>query len=110
MICVYLDDLRPIPQGFTGARSAEQCIELLQAFDVDVLSLDYELGYGQPNGMAVVEHIVVTGRYPREIYVHSSSMMGRAQMVRALRGAAPEGVVIHDGSMSDVNKGGSSAT
>lgn len=99
MINVYLDDVRPCPRGFVPARMAEECLLLLEECDVALLSLDYELGYGQPNGMSVVRGIIVSGKYPKEIYVHSSSMMGRAQMVRALREAAPSGVIVHDGPM-----------
>jgi hypothetical protein len=72
---------------------------ILSASDVDILSLDYELGYGEPNGMAVVQGIIVSGKYPRQIFVHSSSLMGRAQMVKELRAANPPGVAIHDGPM-----------
>jgi hypothetical protein len=67
---------------------------------VDILSLDFELGYGEPNGMAVVRGIIVSGKYPKRIFVHSSSLMGRAQMVKELRAANPSGVAIHDGPMS----------
>lgn len=99
MINVYLDDFRPCPPGFVLARSAEECLLLLAECDVNLLSLDYELGYGLPNGAAVVRGMIVSGKYPKEVYVHSSSMMGRAEMVRLLREASPAGVVIHNGPM-----------
>ncbi len=101
MINVYLDDIRPCPKGFVLARSADECLLLLAECEVDVLSLDYELGYGQPNGSAVVRGVIAGGKYPRRIYVHSSSPSGRALMVRLLREAAPSGVAIHDGPMSE---------
>ncbi|RED60295.1 cyclic-phosphate processing receiver domain-containing protein [Cohnella lupini] len=99
MINLYLDDVRPCPRGFVVARSAEECLLILSASEVDILSLDYELGYGEPNGMAVVQGIIVSGKYPRQIFVHSSSLLGRAQMVKELRAANPSGVAIHDGPM-----------
>ncbi|WP_123040649.1 cyclic-phosphate processing receiver domain-containing protein [Cohnella candidum] len=101
MIHVYLDDLRPCPPGFVLARSAEECLLLLAESEVGILSLDYELGYGQPNGAAVVKGIIVSGKYPKEVYVHSSSPMGRAHMVKLLRDAEPPGVAIHDGPMPE---------
>ena len=101
MINVYLDDVRPCPQGFVAARSAEECLLLFEAEEVDVLSLDFELGFGMPNGLSVVHGLIATGRYPKRVYVHSSSMMGRAQMVRALREAAPAGLTVHDGPMTE---------
>jgi len=101
VINVYLDDVRPCPRGFVAARSAEECLLLFAAEEVDVLSLDFELGLGMPNGLSVVQALIATGRFPKRVYVHSSSMMGRAQMVRAFRDAAPAGLAIHDGPMSD---------
>lgn len=99
MINVYLDDVRPCPRGFVAARSAEECLQLLSECEVDLLSLDFELGYNQPNGLSVVHGIIAGGFYPREVYVHSSSLVGRAQMARALRDANPPDVIIHDGPM-----------
>ncbi|MFC4304745.1 cyclic-phosphate processing receiver domain-containing protein [Cohnella boryungensis] len=99
MINVFLDDVRPCPQGFVAARSAEECLILLKECDVDILSLDFELGYGQPNGLAVVHGLIAGGKYPRRVYVHSSSMLGRAQMVRELRAANAPDVAVHDGPM-----------
>jgi hypothetical protein len=99
MINVYLDDVRPCPPGFVAARSAEDCLLLLEASEVNLLSLDFELGLGEPNGLAVVHGIITSGKYPLEIFVHSSSLMGRAQMVHAFRAANPHGVIIHDGPM-----------
>ncbi|KIL34751.1 cell division protein FtsJ [Cohnella kolymensis] len=101
MINIYLDDMRPCPAGFVAARTAEECLTLLAECDVNLLSLDFELGYGQPNGLSVVHGLIVSGKYPREIFVHSSSLMGRAQMVRELKSAQPEGVRIHDGPMPE---------
>ncbi len=99
MINVYLDDVRPCPPGFVAARSAEECLLLLAGNDVNLLSLDFELGLGNPNGLAFVRGLIVSGKYPLEIFVHSSSLMGRAQMVRELKAANPPGVIIHDGPM-----------
>lgn len=101
MINVFLDDVRRCPEGFVAARSADECLLLLAECEVNVLSLDFELGLGQPNGLAVVHGMIAAARYPKQVFVHSSSMMGRAQMVRALREAAPPGVKIHDGPMSE---------
>ncbi|MDG0812987.1 cyclic-phosphate processing receiver domain-containing protein [Cohnella rhizosphaerae] len=99
MINVYLDDVRPCPAGFVAARTAEECLLLLREYEVNVLSLDYELGYGQPSGFAVVAGLIAAGTHPREVYVHSSSMMGRAQMVKGLRDAGIAGLIVHDGPM-----------
>ena len=98
-IHVFLDDRRPCPPGFVLARTAEECILLLEECDVGILSLDYDLGAGMPTGMDVVHAMIVRGKYPREIYMHSSSPMGRAMMARTLRYAAPPNVRVSDGPM-----------
>ncbi|UUZ79253.1 hypothetical protein LJK88_29170 [Paenibacillus sp. P26] len=97
MIHVYLDDYRPCPKGFALARNAEECILLLTECDVDILSLDYDLGWGQPNGMQVVGRILETGRFPRRIYLHTSSDGGRMNMYQSLYTARPEGVQVFNG-------------
>lgn len=99
MINVFLDDVRPCPRGFTVARTADECLTLLRECEVGILSLDYELGFGQPNGFAVVSGLIAAGKYPQEVYVHSSSMLGRAHMTKALREAGISGMTVHDGPM-----------
>lgn len=101
MINIYLDDYRPCPQGFVAAKTSEECILLLEAEKVDVISLDFDLGWGQPTGLKVVEHIVASGRYPRTIYIHTSSPSGRLQMHHLLIQHAPPEVVIHNRAMGD---------
>jgi hypothetical protein len=99
MINVYLDDYRPCPTGFTPAKNAEECKLLLEHEEVDILSLDYDLGWGQPTGLEVARYIVESGRYPRSIYFHTSSPEGRTQMVHLLLKHAPSHVNIHNGPM-----------
>ncbi len=95
MIHVYLDDLRPCPKGFVLARNAAECIELLGSCEVDILSLDHDLGWDEPTGYAVAQYIVESGRYPRDIYMHSSSAMGRSAMFQLLYPNRPEGAQVH---------------
>lgn len=103
MINVFLDDVRPCPKGFVSARTAEECQLLLAECEINILSLDYELGYDQLNGMAVVHQLIAGGKYPREIFIHSSSSKGRAEMAYALRCAQLPGVIVHDGPMSEAD-------
>jgi len=99
MIHVFLDDYRSCPKGFVPALSAEECKLLLDHEPVGVLSLDYDLGWAQPTGYEVVRHIVATGRYPQEIYLHTSSDAGRMQMYHLLMQNVPEGTKLYNGPM-----------
>ncbi|OUM96684.1 MAG: cell division protein FtsJ [Thermobacillus sp. ZCTH02-B1] len=101
MIHVYLDDHRTCPPGFVAARSAEECILLLEAEEVDILSLDYDLGWGRPTGLEVARYIAESGRYPRRIYMHSSSPSGRMRMYEMLRSALPPDVHLSHTPMPD---------
>ncbi|BBH19898.1 hypothetical protein Back11_12430 [Paenibacillus baekrokdamisoli] len=99
MINVYLDDYRPCPKGFVLAVNAEACMLLLSTEEIDILSLDFDLGWGQPTGLEVVQYIVDSGRYPKSVYFHTSSPAGRMQMIHLLRQHAPLEVTIHNGPM-----------
>lgn len=101
MIHVYLDDYRPCPRGFVLASTVEECKLLVDSEEIDVLSLDYDLGWGQPAGIEAVRHIVAANRFPRRIYLHTSSPAGRQQMYALLMAHAPADVQLHNGPMPD---------
>lgn len=44
MINVYLDDLRDCPDGFTLARTFEEAVKLFENNEVNILTLDHDLG------------------------------------------------------------------
>ncbi|PZE22197.1 cell division protein FtsJ [Paenibacillus xerothermodurans] len=99
MIHVYLDDLRPCPQGFVPARSADECVLLLQECEVGVLSLDFDLGWGEPDGLQVVRYMVAAERFPKEIYIHTSSDSGRSTMYQMLYQSKPDYVKLVNSPM-----------
>ncbi|MFB9330441.1 cyclic-phosphate processing receiver domain-containing protein [Paenibacillus aurantiacus] len=101
MINVYLDDFRPCPAGFVLAKNAEECILLLEGEQIGILSLDFDLGWGQPTGLHVVQAMVQLGLYPQEVYLHTSSPSGKMQMYQLLLRHAPEHVRLHNGPMAD---------
>lgn len=99
MINLYLDDLRPCPPHFVLALTAEQCKTILAEEEVNILSLDFDLGMDEPTGYEVVRYVVDSGRYPREIFLHTSSPAGRMEMFEKLKRHAPSHVIIHNGPM-----------
>lgn len=46
---LYLDDLRPIPDGWTTARTASEAIHLLATCRVVEISFDHDLGESDPD-------------------------------------------------------------
>lgn len=99
MIHIFLDDLRRCPEGFTLARTAEECLMLLAEYEVDILSLDHDLGIDQPNGTELVKQIIVNGLYPRQIYLHTSSPSGKKIMYELFYEHKPDRVILHNGPM-----------
>lgn len=81
------------------AKTAEQCKLLIDEEEIDILSLDYDLGWGQPTGYDVASHLVQTGKYPKRIYLHTSSASGRMQMYQLLSSNLPDGVRLYGGPM-----------
>lgn len=97
MIHVYMDDFRRCPQGFTLARTVEECLELLRLTEVDILSLDYDMGPDEPTGTEMAAAMVREGLFPREIYLHTSSITGKKSMYEILYQGLPEQVQLHNG-------------
>ncbi|MDF2723406.1 MAG: hypothetical protein K0Q59_3081 [Paenibacillus sp.] len=101
MIDLYLDDARPCPKGFALARDAAECIEMMSGSEVRVLSLDFDLGWEQPNAMEVVRYMVANGVYAAVIYLHTSSAAGKMQMFHMLYSNKPDHVQIYSHPMPD---------
>lgn len=99
MIHVYLDDYRTCPKGFVAAKDAAECKLLIDVENIDILSLDYDLGWSQPTGMEVVQHIIHSGKFPRRIYLHTSSASGRMSMYHQLSSHLPAGTQLFGGPM-----------
>ncbi|WP_028561158.1 cyclic-phosphate processing receiver domain-containing protein [Paenibacillus pinihumi] len=104
MIHLYLDDYRRCPEGFVLALNVKECNLLVDEEEIGILSLDFDLGWGEPTGIEVVRHIVETGRYPKEVYLHTSSPAGKMQMYQYLSEHAPADVILHFGPMADAKE------
>jgi len=59
---IWLDDIRPMPEGFTHhCKSAQEAMDLINANDVEEISFDYDLGKDEDgnevSGYEVAKHI-----------------------------------------------------
>ncbi|WP_379126902.1 cyclic-phosphate processing receiver domain-containing protein [Paenibacillus sp. sgz500958] len=100
MINVYMDDFRRVPPGFTLARTTDECLMLLRECEVGILSLDHDMGPVDVTGSEVAKIMVLEGLFPREIFLHTSSLWGRKEMYAMLYAAKPDGTILHNGPMS----------
>ena len=88
---LWLEDLRPVPDGDEGAKSVNEAKQLIleaehNGIEIEVLDLDHDLGdYADQGGDAIRLLDWLTERetfYPVEI--HTSNPVGRANMERIL--------------------------
>lgn len=79
MINVFLDDMRKTPKGFYRTYTVKETIDILSTEEVDILSLDNDLGEEQEEGYKVMDwieeqiHVNPTFKMPKKIIVHSSN-------------------------------------
>ncbi|MGD6876842.1 cyclic-phosphate processing receiver domain-containing protein [Bacillus infantis] len=98
MINLYVDDLRDCPEGFKIARDFKQAIYILENFDVDILSLDHDLGEDKegnllPTGYDLVKYFCEKGLKVNRIYLHTDNPVGRENMYKTLLGARKRGFI-----------------
>lgn len=86
---VFLDDLRPTPEGWTRAYWPEEAIVLLEAGGVTEVSLDHDLGDDERGtGYTVLlwieEQVALHGIEPPRLHIHSANPPARLKMEAAL--------------------------
>lgn len=95
LVNLYVDDLRKCPNGFIVARNYNEAIELLNSNEVNILSLDHDLGIYdngvEKNGYDIVKYMCENGISPRKIYIHTDNVVGRDNMYYTLKGAKERG-------------------
>lgn len=55
---VYMDDQRSCPYGYLLATTVESAMQIVRNHDVNILSLDFNMGWRQSNGLDFVETFV----------------------------------------------------
>jgi len=100
-INLYLDDKRACPEGFVIARTMDEAIKLMEQHDVDILSLDHDLGEDEnkellPTGYDFVKYFCANGLYADRIYIHTYNPRGREDMYETLKGAQRRGFISED--------------
>jgi len=87
---IYLDDVRPAPEGWVLVMTAWKAIAALEAGGVTHLSLDHDLGADDANGTGhdvlvwIEEAVALRGFVPPDITIHSANVVGRLRMGQAI--------------------------
>jgi hypothetical protein len=87
---LYLDDVRPAPDGWVLVRTAHEAIAALEAGGVEEISLDHDLGDEATCGSGyqvatwIEEAVATRGFVPPRMQIHSANIVGRARMEQAI--------------------------
>ena len=92
---VWLDDIRPAPNGWIHVKTAPECIELLKGGKVTHISLDHDLGmdnWVSPNNGYDVAKWIEENAYNGSLNkikcrVHTQNPIGRKNICMALQNA-----------------------
>ena len=88
---IWLDDIRPVPEGYVGARSVNETIRLIEdaeskGVEIEILDLDHALGDFASDGgdaIKILDFLVERETY-YPIAIHTSNPVGRANMERMI--------------------------
>ncbi|RLL48409.1 hypothetical protein D8M04_03875 [Oceanobacillus piezotolerans] len=86
-ISVFLDDYRKAPDGYVLAETIDECIKLLQNFQIEHLSLDHDLLNRTRNGFMLVQIMVKENLFANRITIHSANSVGGKAMYNCLKQA-----------------------
>lgn len=90
MLKVWLDDVRPAPQGWHWVKTVEDAKIALQLGDVSHMSLDNDLGEGQTEGRKLVDWMEEHDLWPSEYcWVHSSNAVAAQYMRKIVETKGP---------------------
>ena len=86
---LWIDDVRPAPDGWTWVKTSDEALAILGP-DVIQISFDHDLG-GDDTAMIVakeIEHLAFLGeRAPPKWSIHSANPVGRLNLQAALQRA-----------------------
>ena len=90
---IWLDDIRPIPEGYTHwVKTPNEAIELIMLNETEHISFDHDLGLPEPTNGATVARFIELEAYLGNIHrftweIHSANPVGRANIEAAMLSA-----------------------
>ncbi|MED2182409.1 cyclic-phosphate processing receiver domain-containing protein [Bacillus wiedmannii] len=90
---VYMDDQRSCPYGYVPATTVECALQMVRDYDVNILSLDFNMGWEKRNGLDFVEAFCKEGLYVNEIHLHTNDVIGMHKMKQRINKGKEEGEI-----------------
>lgn len=82
---VYMDDQRPCLFGYVLVTTVEEAVKIVRDHDVSILSLDYNMGRRQKNGLDFLEVFCTEGLDVQEIHLHTNDSIGMQYMLERIK-------------------------
>ncbi|KFN03929.1 hypothetical protein D0U04_28415 [Bacillus clarus] len=90
---VYMDDQRSCPFGYVLASTVETALQFVRNNKVNIISLDFNMGWRQKNGLDFVEVFCKEGLYVNEIYLHTNDVIGMHRMKERIKKGKEQGEI-----------------
>ncbi len=90
---VYMDDQRSCPFGYVLATTVESAIQIVRDCEVTILSLDFNMGWRQSNGLDFVDVFCEEGLYVKEIHFHTNDVIGMHKMRQRIERGKEQGEI-----------------
>lgn len=88
---LWIDDIRPAPEGWVWAKTAVNAIAIISAGQVEEISFDHDLGENVASGYAVaswLERMIYIDQLDLpKWHIHSANPVGRENISRAMKSA-----------------------
>lgn len=88
---LWVDDIRQPPVGWEATNSAVGAMQAILNNPTEALSLDHDLGQGQPTGMDLLYAMARLNLKVASIVVHSANPPGRENMEAFIKQMELEG-------------------
>jgi hypothetical protein len=88
-----MDDQRSCPFGYVLATTVESALQFVWSNKVNILSLDYNMGWRQKSGLDFVEAFCTEGLYVNEIHLHTNDVIGMHQMKQRIEKGKEKGEI-----------------
>ena len=90
---VYMDDQRSCPYGYVLATTVESALQIVRDNEVNIISLDYNMGWRQKSGLDFVEAFCNESLYVNEIHLHTNDVIGMHQMKKSIERGKKNGEI-----------------
>lgn len=90
---VYMDDQRSCPFGYVPATTVDCALQMVRDYDVNILSLDFNMGWRQRNGLDFVAAFCEEQLYVKEIHFHTNDVIGMYKMRQRIERGKEQGEI-----------------